>query len=67
MTEFSVDIQLSAPKLIAKHLKLNGWSISWLARNVDLDVRHLSGILRGVNYLSEKNRSKINNFLGTNY
>lgn len=67
MTEFSIDIQLSAPKLIASHLKKNGSTISWLARNVDLDVKHLSGILRGANYLSEKNRIKINTFLGTNY
>lgn len=67
MTEICIDIQLSAQKLIAKHLKDNGWSISWLARKVDLDVRHLSGILRGVQYLTEKNRQKINTFLKTNY
>lgn len=67
MIEFSIDIQLSAPKLIKNHLKKNGSTISWLARNVDMDVKHLSGVLRGADYFSEKNREKINNFLGTNY
>ena len=67
MEEFSIDIQLSVLKLIKKHLEKNGSTISWLARKIDLDPKHLSGILRGENYLSEKNREKINNFLGTNY
>lgn len=67
MEEFSIDIQLSVLKLIKKHLEKNGSTISWLARNVDLDPKHLSGILRGANYLSENNRKRINDFLGTNY
>jgi len=67
MMELSIDLQLSAPKLIKKHLEKNGSTISWLARNVDIDPKHLSGIIRGANYLSEINRQKINNFLGTNY
>lgn len=67
MEEFSIDIQLSALKLIKKHLDKNGSSISWLARNVGLEPKHLSGILLGKNYLSEENRKRINNFLGTNY
>ena len=67
MTEFSIDIQLSAPKLISKHLAKNGSTISWLARNVGLDPIHLSGCLRGVLTLTEINRRKINDFLKTDY
>jgi hypothetical protein len=58
-------------ELIVKHLEDNGQKLSWLANKVGVTVGHLHSVLKGVKYtkreLTEANRMKINEALGTHY
>lgn len=52
---------------ISKELLERGISISFIARKIKTDPSHLSRCLCGTSNLTEKNRQKINELLGTNY
>lgn len=65
-----VEIQ-SPEELIVQHLEDNGQKLSWLADKIGLTAGHLHSVLKGVDFtkreLTEDNRKKINEALGTNY
>lgn len=52
---------------IAKTLKERGITISFIARQLKTDCSHLSRCLSGTSNLTEKNRQKINELLGTTH
>lgn len=52
---------------IAKYLKSRGISISFIAKQIKTDRCHLARCLSGTSNLTEKNRQKINQLLGTEY
>ncbi len=57
--------------LIVKHMEDNGQKMSWLAGKIGLTPGHLHSVLKGEGFtkreLTEENRVKINEALGTNY
>ena len=65
------DLELATLRLpyqkIANHLKSRGITITFVAKQIDIDHRHLAHCLSGIYNLTEKNRQKINELLGTNY
>lgn len=52
---------------IAKHLKSKGISITFIAKQLKTDPCHLARCLSGTSNLTEKNRQKINELMGTQY
>ncbi len=62
---------LTAEQLIVKHLDENGQKMNWLAKKIDVTVGHLYCVLKGKDNvkreLTDANRNKINEVLGTNY
>lgn len=52
---------------ISKELLIRGISITFIARKLKVHPSHLSRCLCGNANLTEKNRQKINELLGTNY
>lgn len=64
--------ELQTPEeLIVKHLEDNGQKMSWLADKINVTVGHLHSVLKGdekvKRTLTEENRKKINELLGTSY
>lgn len=61
----------SPEKQIVEHLENNGQKLSWLADRIGITPGHLHSVLKGVEFtkreLTEENRQKINQALGTNY
>ncbi len=57
--------------LIVKHMEDNGQKMSWLASKVGVTPGHLHSVLKGEGFvkreLTDENRNKINEALGTNY
>lgn len=64
-------IALSVEEKIVLHLKENGQKMSWLATKLNITPGHLHSVLKGEGInkrdLSEDNRIKINELLGTNF
>lgn len=58
-------------ELIVKHLEDNGQKMSWLAQKIGVSQGHLHSVLKGSGYtkrdLTEKNKEKINEVLGTDF
>lgn len=58
-------------ELIVDHLKDNGQKLSWLADRIGCSVGHLHSVLKGEGFtkreLTEENRFKINEALGTDF
>lgn len=56
---------------IVEHLEKNGQKMSWLADKLGITAGHLHSVLKGEGFkkreLTEDNRRKINEALGTNY
>lgn len=48
-------------------LEFRGVKQSWLAAQTEISPEHISNILAGRVFLTEDNRVKINNALGTDY
>lgn len=64
--------ELQTPEeMIVKHLEDNGQKMSWLADKIGVTVGHLHSVLKGKpevkRSLSDDNRKKINELLGTSY
>lgn len=64
--------QTNTPEqLIVDHLDKNGQKLNWLAEKIGLTTGHLHSVLKGEGSvkreLTEDNRKKINQTLGTNY
>lgn len=63
--------KLTTEQKIIAHLSENGQKLSWLAEKVGITTGHLHSVLKGEGTvkreLTEKNRIKINETLGTNY
>jgi len=58
-------------ELIVQHLENNGQKLTWLAEKIGCTTGHLHSVLKGVDFtkreLTEENRKKINEALGTDY
>lgn len=58
-------------ELIIEHLQENGQKLSWLAKKIECSIGHLHSVLKGDEFrkreLTEDNRKKINEALGTDY
>lgn len=56
---------------IVRHLNENGQKMNWLADKIGVTAGHLHSVLKGENNvkrdLTEENRNKINEVLGTNF
>lgn len=56
---------------IVRHLNENGQKMNWLAEKIGVTAGHLHSVLKGENNvkrdLTEENRTKINEALGTNF
>lgn len=65
------ETKLTTEQKIVAHLSDNGQKMSWLAEKIGLTTGHLHSVLKGVGTvkreLTEENRVKINETLGTNY
>jgi len=63
--------QLTVEESIVKHLWENGQKTNWLAMKLGVSVSHLRFVLKGKGNqkrdLTDDNRQKINNILGTNF
>ena len=63
--------KLTPEQLIVKHLEDNGQKMIWLANKINITGGHLHSVLKGEGILkrelTQKNRDKINQVLGTNY
>lgn len=61
----------SPEELIVAHLENNGQKLSWLADKIGCTPGHLHSVLKGFKYtkreLTEENRLKINQALGTEF
>ena len=64
-----LDAQIELPVHIKlrNELKKQGRTISWLASELEFCYSHTHSILTGRFTLTEKNRKKINELLGTDY
>ena len=62
---------LTSEQKIVKHLWENGQKTTWLAGKIGVTVGHLRCVLKGEGNqkrdLTEENRQKINEVLGTDY
>ncbi len=62
---------LSIEEQIVKHLFDNGQKMNWLADKMQVSAGHLHSVLKGEGSvkreLTEENRIKINEVLGTNF
>lgn len=62
---------LSIEEQIVKHLDDNGQKMNWLAGKLGISPGHLHSVLKGEGNvkrdLTEDNRNKINELLGTDY
>lgn len=62
---------LSIEERIVSHLKDNGQKMSWLADKIGVSPGHLHSVLKGEDFvkreLTDENRIKINEVLGTNF
>lgn len=58
-------------QLILEHLHDNGQKMTWLAGKIGISVGHLHSVLKGEDFtkrlLTEDNRKKINEVLGTDF
>lgn len=58
-------------ELIVEHLDANGQKLSWLADKIQCSVGHLHSVLKGDEFrkreLTEENRKRINEALGTDF
>lgn len=65
------DKPLTVEEKIVKHLSENGQKMNWLADKIGVTAGHLHSVLKGENFskreLTQENRNKINEALGTNY
>jgi len=65
------DKPITVEEKIVKHLWENGQKTNWLAMKLDVSVSHLRFVLKGKGSqkrdLTEANRIKINEILGTNF
>lgn len=56
---------------IVRHLNENGQKMNWLAEKIGVTAGHLHSVLKGENNvkrdLTEDNRNKINEILGTKF
>lgn len=57
--------------MIVEHLENNGQKLSWLADKIGCTAGHLHSVLKGVDFtkreLTDENRTKINQALGTDF
>jgi len=67
----TVNQNKTAEQLIVEHLDRNGQKLNWLAEKIGLTPGHLHSVLKGEGNvkreLTEENKKKINEALGTNY